>query len=257
MKMFYIIIFFIFGCVFGSFYNVVAFRTVNKESLIKPRSHCPKCKHILSWYELIPIISFIIQKGRCRSCKEKISVFYPLMELFSGILFAISFYSFGFSYELLMALSLSSMLIIITVTDLNYYIIPDEVNIFFGILIFIINIFIYGFIGSLKYLGFGLIMFLFMYCLMLIGNFIFKQESLGGGDIKLLFVLGMVCPLILSFFGLTLGAFLALPTSLFLYLKHKDKILPFGPFLVSAFLIIYLLKIDAKSVIDFITMSGI
>ena len=257
MEIFYIILFFIFGCVFGSFYNVVAFRLSNNESLIRPRSHCPKCMHELSWYELIPVISFVIQKGRCRCCKEKISIFYPLMELFCGILFAISYYSFGFSYELLMALALSSMFIIIVVTDLNYYIIPDEVNVFFAILIFIINIFIHGIVGALKYLGFGFIMFLFMYGLMLIGNFFFKQESLGGGDIKLLFVLGMISPLILSFFGLTLGAFLALPASLFLYLKHKDKILPFGPFLVGAFLIIYLLKIDAQVIIDFITMRGI
>ena len=253
MKIFFIILFFILGTVFGSFYNVVAFRVSNKESIIKPKSHCPKCNHILKFYELIPILSFLIQKGKCRCCNEKISLFYPLMEMFSGILFAVSFYSYGFSYELLMALALSSMFIIIIVTDLNYYIIPDEINIAFAIIIFIINILIHNSIlEALKYGLFGLIMFLFMYILMIIGNFLFKQESLGGGDIKLLFVLGMTAPVILSFLGLTLGAFLALPVSIYLYLKHKDKVLPFGPFLVAGFLIIYLLKIDITDIYNFL-----
>lgn len=253
MKTFFIILFFILGTVFGSFYNVVAFRVSNKESIIKPKSHCPKCNHILKFYELIPILSFLIQKGKCRCCHEKISLFYPLMEMFSGILFAVSFYSYGFSYELLMALALSSMFIIIIVTDLNYYIIPDEINIAFAIIIFIINILIHNSIlEALKYGLFGLIMFLFMYILMIIGNFLFKQESLGGGDIKLLFVLGMTAPVILSFLGLTLGAFLALPVSIYLYLKHKDKVLPFGPFLVAGFLIIYLLKIDINDIYNFL-----
>lgn len=253
MKTFFIIIFFILGCVFGSFYNVVAFRVSKKESIIKPKSHCPKCNHILRFYELIPVISYLIQKGKCRNCHEKISLFYPLMEIFSGILFSISFYSFGFSYDLLMALALSSMFIIIIVTDLNYYIIPDEINIAFSIIIFIINILIHSSIlEALKYSAFGLIMFLFMYALMIIGNFLFKQESLGGGDVKLLFVLGMTSPIILSFFGITLAAFLALPISIYLYLRHKDKVLPFGPFLVAGFLIIYLLKIDVSDIYNFL-----
>lgn len=248
MRIVYLITFFILGTVLGSFYNVVAFRLAKKESIIKPRSHCPKCNHVLKPYELIPILSFIIQRGRCRNCQEKISVFYPLMEFFSGILFAVSFYSFGFTYELLIAISLVSLFIIVTVTDLNYYIIPDEINIAFAIIIFIINILIHGIRGALNYLFYGLIMFLFMYALMLMGNFLFKQESLGGGDIKLLFVLGMVMPIVLSFFGLTLGAFLALPVSIYLFIKHKDKVLPFGPFLVAGFLILYLLKIDVKDI---------
>ena len=249
MKIIYLILFFILGTILGSFYNVVAFRTSNKESIVKPRSHCPKCNHVLKWYELIPILSFIIQKGRCRSCKSKISIFYPIMELSSGLLFAVSFYSFGFSKEILIALALSSLFIIITVTDLNYYIIPDEVNLSFAIIIFIINLISYGIKGALEYSFYGLIMFLFMYILMLMGNYLFKQESLGGGDIKLLFVLGSSMPLVLSFFGLTLGAFIALPLSLYLYIKRKDKILPFGPFLVAGFLIIYLLKIDINDIL--------
>lgn len=252
MEVFITILFFIVGTIFGSFYNVIGFRVPNNESIIKPRSHCPKCNYTLKFYDMIPILSYIFLKGRCRNCHAKISVFYPLMELFTGILFAVSYYSFGFSYELIMALLLVSLFIIIVVTDLNYYIIPDGVNIFFGIAIFITNILIHGFPGACRYALYGLIMFLFMYALMKIGNFLFKQESLGGGDIKLLFVLGMTMPLALSFLGLTLSAFIALPVSLFLYIKKKDKVLPFGPFLVAGFMIIYLLKIDVSDIYQFL-----
>lgn len=244
MTIYYTIIFFIFGLVFGSFYNVVGFRLCKGESLTKPRSHCQNCMHELKWYELIPVFSYIFLRGRCKCCKQKISLFYPLMETFSGILFAVSFYSFGFSYDLLLALFLSSMFIIIMVTDLNYYIIPDEVNLVFGMLILIVSFLKYGFTGGLLHLLYGFLMFVAMYLLMLLGNFLFKEESLGGGDIKLMFVLGMIFSLPLDFISLTLGAMLALPISCYFYFFHKDKVLPFGPFLVAGFLIIFFLKLD-------------
>lgn len=252
MKMLYTILFFIFGTVFGSFYNVVGFRLSLNKSIIKPRSHCMNCNHELSWYEMIPIFSYIFLGGKCSKCKQKISIFYPLMELFCGILFAVSYYSYGFSYDILIALGLSSMFIIITVSDLNYYIIPDQVTIFFSIYMFIANILRLGFIDGFKYLGFGVIMFLFMYLLMLLGNLIFKEESLGGGDIKLLFVLGMTSPIVMSFFGVALAAFIALPISIYLYFRKKDKIVPFGPFLVGAFLLLTLFKLDINDVYNFI-----
>lgn len=253
MQVFLIILFFILGTIFGSFCNVVGFRLANGKSLINPkRSYCPECGNTLKALDLIPILSFIFLKGRCRYCHEKISYFYPVMELFAGILFAVSFYSFGFSYELLLSLVFSVFFVIIIVTDLNYYIIPDEVNIAFAIFIFIINIFIHGFMGALLYLCYGLVLFLAMYLLMRLGNFIFKQESLGGGDIKLCLALGMTLPLLLSFVGIALSALLALPISLYLYLRNHDKKLPFGPFLVAGFFILFLFKIDINTVYSFL-----
>lgn len=250
--MIYVILFFVLGVVLGSFYNVVGFRLSNGESIVKPRSHCPKCGHVLSFYELVPILSYLFLRGKCKCCKEKISMFYPIMELFSGILFAVSYYSFGFSYDLLLSIALSSLFIIVTVSDLNYYIIPDQVNLFFGIVIFVINILKFGFLGACKYAFFGLIIFLLMYLIMIIGKLIFKEECLGGGDVKLLFVLGMTCPLVLSLFGIALSSFIALPVSLIIYISNKDKKIPFGPFLVGGFLIILLFKIDTKKVFDFL-----
>ena len=247
-----IVYMFIIGAVLGSFYMVVGDRLSNNESIVVPRSHCSKCNHILSWYELIPIVSYIIQGGRCRKCKAKISVFYPMIELFTGLLFSISYYSFGFSYDLLIALTLSSMFVIIVVTDLNYYIIPDEINIFFAVLLFIINILRFGFLGACKYLVFGAIMFIFMYLLMNFGNILFKEESLGGGDVKLLFILGMVMVPSISFISIALSAFIALPASLIIYFINKERKLPYGPFLVLAFLLVYFLKIDIQTVYDLV-----
>lgn len=236
----------------GSFYNVVGFRLSNGESIVKPRSHCTKCGHVLSFYELIPIFSYLFLRGKCKNCKNKISIFYPVMELFCGILFAVSYYSFGFSYDLLLSIALSSLFIIVAVSDLNYYIIPDQVNLFFAIAIFIINIVRLGFLEACKYALFGLIIFLLMYLIMIIGKLVFKEECLGGGDVKLLFVLGMTCPLVLSLFGIALSSFIALPISLIIYISNKDKKIPFGPFLVGGFLIILLFKIDTKKLYDFL-----
>lgn len=254
MKIYFTIIFFILGTIMGSFYNVVGFRLAKNESIIKPGSHCPKCNHKLSFFELIPILSYIFLKGKCKNCKEKISIFYPLIELFTGLLFGVCFYSFGFSYDLLIGLSLVSLLSIVIVSDVNFYIIPDEINIFFGILIIIINIFKYGFVGSLKYILYGIIMFLFMYLVMNLGKIIFKEEALGGGDVKLLFVLGLCLPIMSSFFSLILATLLAFPISLYLLLSKKDKIIPFGPFLVLGTLIIFLMKINPNTIIDYISL---
>lgn len=255
MEIIYIIFFFILGCVLGSFYNVVGFRLSTNGSLINPKnSYCPNCKKTLRWIDLIPILSFLFLKGKCRYCGKKISIFYPLVEFFTGALFAVSYYSFGFSYDLLISLLLVSYFSIVIVSDLNYYIIPDQVTFVIGILIIIVNVLKYGFVPSLNYLFYGIIMFLFMYLVGLLGNFLFKEEALGGGDIKLLFVLGLTLPLMLSFIGIILATVLAFPISLYLVIRHKDKIIPFGPFLIAAFLLLFLLKIDVNQILNLFTI---
>ena len=95
LKLFYTVVVAIFGMLFGSFYNVVGWRIPQGLSIVKPGSFCPKCKHKLRWYELIPVFSFLIQGGKCRVCKEKISWFYTFTELTSGILWGLVFYLFG------------------------------------------------------------------------------------------------------------------------------------------------------------------
>ena len=249
----YLVLFFIIGLIFGSFYVNLGIRIGKKESIITPRSHCDNCNHKLKFYELIPVFSYIFLKGKCSVCKKRINVIYPVLELFTGVLFALGFYVFGFDIKIMLALILSSLFIIVIATDLNYYIIPDSVLVITGILICIYNILDKGFIKACEYLVYGLIMFIFMYAVMLLGNLIFKKESLGGGDVKLLGVLGIGFTPMLSFISLSLGAFLALIPALYFSIKTKDNIIPFGPFLIAAFLIVFYTKIEASTVLNFFT----
>lgn len=253
MEIVYKIIFFIFGLVFGSFYNVVGLRLCKNESLVYPPSHCDNCNHKLKFYENIPVLSYIFLKGKCKKCKKKISIFYPVIELITGILFALSYHSFGISWELIIAILTCSIFSVIIVTDLNYYIIPDSILIIYTVLIFIINTISKGFVEACKYSVYGLLMFILMFLLMKLGNALFKEESLGGGDIKLMGALGTTMIPFLSFSSLTLGAILALPISIYIYIKNKDKVIPFGPFIIAGFLIIMFTKIDFNEIINMLT----
>ena len=248
-----IVLFFLLGVLFGSFYNVLGLRLSKNESIIKPRSHCENCKTILKWYDLIPILSYIFLKGKCRYCHKKISIMYPSVELFTGVLFSVCYYKYGLSIELILGILLSSLFMIITVSDLNFYIIPDSIVITFGILIFIYNIITKGFIGACTYFIYGLMIFLLMYLLMKVGNILFKEESLGGGDIKLMGILGMIHKPIISVMSLSLAAVMALPVSIFFLSYNKDRHIPFGPFLVAAMLIITLIGITPQDIISFLT----
>lgn len=231
---------FIFGLLFGSFYNVVGMRLSNDESIVFPGSHCPKCNHKLAWYENIPLLSYIFLRGKCKGCHTNISVWYPSIELLTGMLFLISYYTFGFTYEFLISLVISSLVSIIFVSDINYMIILDSPLVIGSILIFIIKWVFVSFNSALMSLLSGLFVFALMYIIMLIGNFMFKTESLGGGDIKLSFVAGMVLGPKLGVFYIVLGAFLAFPYAVYVSIRNKDSMLPFGPFLVSSIMIIFL-----------------
>ena len=130
METYFLIIFFILGSIMGSFYHVVATRLSNDESIIFPGSHCTNCNHKLKWYENIPIISFIIQKGKCRNCNSNIPLSCLIVEIITGALFSVCFHSFKLSFDLIIALIFVSSLIIVIVSDIEYMIILDEVLVF-------------------------------------------------------------------------------------------------------------------------------
>ena len=132
MDIVYLIIFFILGTLMGSFFTVVGSRLPRGEDFIKSRSHCDNCTHELSLLDMVPIISYLFLRGRCRYCGTKISPLSSYMEFFTGVLFALSYFIFGFSYELLIALGIVALLIIVSVSDISYYIIPDQLLIFFS-----------------------------------------------------------------------------------------------------------------------------
>ena len=255
MQLTIIICLFVLGTVFGSFYNVVGYRVPKGESLLYPSSHCTKCNHKLKAFELVPILSFIFLKGRCYKCKTKISFFYPIFEFLTGVSFAISYVIFGYSLECIYSITFLSMLIIIIISDYQTMIIPDEVLIFFSMLL----IFIKYFIGGMGAVGISFVSaicsFVFMLLIKLLGDFLFKKESMGGGDIKLLAVFGFVLGFPLSIVSVFLSAFIALPISLIILCKNKKHEIPFGPFLAISAIIIVLSQIDLSFIIKLLTIS--
>lgn len=230
---------FIIGLFFGSFYNVVALRRVKNESIVFPASHCVNCNHKLAFYELIPVFSYLFLKGKCKKCKKKISFQYPLIELLTGILFAFSYYIFGFDYYTLISIVVVSIAIITYITDIKEMIILDEVLLVGEILIFIIFLIFEGFLKSLLHLGYGFLLFIIMLTIKLLGDRIFKVESLGWGDIKLSIIAGTILGPLLGVVYIFFGSFLALPYALVSTFKNKEHIIPFGPFLVSSMLLIF------------------
>lgn len=247
MDLYFIVVFFILGTVLGSFYNVVGYRLPKGESLISPASHCPNCGHFLKPYELVPIFSWLFLGRRCLKCKQKISCFYPIFELSTGILFALSYILFGISTKFFLSITLVSVLLIIIISDYQTMIIPNEVLIV-GIVISAILLFIMNGWKSLlfSFLN-GAGAFLLMYGLKILGDFLFKKESMGGGDIKLMFLVGMVLGFRESIMVIFLSAIIALPVSLIILLVKKDHILPFGPFISVATLIMFLSGFNFES----------
>lgn len=250
MVLYYVFVLFVFGIVLGSFYNVVAYRLPKNESLITPSSHCTKCNHKLGPSELVPVFSYLFQRGKCKKCGDKISCFYMIFELLTGILFSVSYLVFGFSIDLYIALVFVSMSIIIIISDYQTMIIPDEVLIVSSILL-LIGLFIKGdFDLLISSLISGLIAFVFMFLLKKIGDFLFKKESMGGGDIKLMFIFGLVLGYKMALISIFIASFIALPISLLILFIKKDNVIPFGPFLSISAVIILLAKIDFNTIIN-------
>lgn len=253
MVIYFSALFFIIGIIFGSFYNVVGYRLPRGESLLFPSSHCTNCNHKLGPLELIPIFSYIFQGGKCKHCKSKISLFYPLFEFFSGLMFMVSYLIFGLSLNCLLSITFISMILIIIISDYQYMIINDSVLIVFSILI-IIELF---FINGLKSTGIsilnGILSFIVMYLIKLLGDFLFKKESMGGGDIKLLFVFGLVLGLPLSIISIFLASIIALPISIILLKKNTSHEVPFGPYLGIAAIILFLSRIDLNFLASILT----
>jgi leader peptidase (prepilin peptidase) / N-methyltransferase len=248
---------FILGAVVGSFLNVCIRRLPKEESVIKPSSHCPHCKKPLSWYDNIPLLSYLLLRGRCRYCSQKISVQYFLVEFVCALLF-LSFYVHfgGFNLLFLTYVLLGSGLIISTFIDINERIIPDEITIY-GIGIgFIISI-IYPRLHNAEFwLDSGLSSFSgiltgagTIYLIGLVGNIIFKKESMGAGDVKLLAMigafLGWQSALLIFFIAPVFGALAGIIVK---WKTGEDKI-PYGPFLSLATFIVILF---GDRIIDFI-----
>ncbi|WP_238389607.1 A24 family peptidase [Virgibacillus sp. MSP4-1] len=227
---------FILGLILGSFFNVVGLRVPEKQSIVKPRSACPHCHRTLTWKELIPVLSYVWQKGKCSSCSQKISPIYPAIELLSGGLFAFSFYMFGFDPEIIVAFTLISLLLIITVSDLAYMLIPNKVLIIFIILLGFERTFIHLHAWYDPLLGF------LTGFLLLLGIALVSKGGMGGGDIKLFAVLGVALGLsnllVAIFLSSLIGAVVGL-IGMAAGKVQRKKPVPFGPFIMAGSLIAY------------------
>lgn len=236
MEYIYCLLFFTFGAIFGSFYNVVGLRGPKNETFINDRSYCPRCKKTLSWYELMPIMSYFIQFGKCRYCGERISPVYPIIEALTGCLFLFSYMQIGFDWELVIALMLVSMLMIILVSDIHYMIIQNNVLRFF--LPFFI---IMRFISPLDPWWSPIVGSLIAIALLAL-IIIISRGGMGAGDMKLFGVLGIVLGLqnvLLSFFlACLLGAVVGIALMALKIVERKQPI-PFGPYIVAGALLSY------------------
>ena len=253
MTIFICTILFVFGIIMGSFYNVLATRLPQNKSIIKPRSHCDFCNTPLKWYENIPLVSYIIQKGKCRTCKKILPFNLFTSELFTGLLFVFSYLYYGFSYEFYIMMILSSLAIIIFISDFKYMIILDSPLVISGILILLLKYIYFGYKAVIYSLISGIVCFLVMLLVGYVGKKLYKREALGGGDIKLSFIIGETLGIQLSMVSLIFSTFLALPYALATMVLKKDSEVPFGPFIVASFLIVFLYMDKFENIVRLFT----
>jgi leader peptidase (prepilin peptidase)/N-methyltransferase len=228
---------FLFGLVFGSFFNVCISRIPAKESLLTP-SHCPKCHRAIKLYGNIPVLSYLFLRGRCRHCKEKISFQYPLVELLTAAVFTLLFYSFGMTLLFVKYAVVASLLIIISFIDMKTQEIPDGLVVF-GLITGLLFTLPYhfkaaifdGFLGFLLGGGFFLLIA------------VASRGGMGGGDIKLMAVLGLwfgwKSILMISLLSFVIGAFVSLLLLTTRIKSRKDSI-PFGPFIALGAMLVIL-----------------
>ncbi len=225
------------GLAVGSFLNVCILRLPAGGSILRPRSSCPKCGRQLSWFENVPVLSFLALRGRCRSCGARISIQYPLVELGTGLVWLGSVLYFDSLWQAAAAAVFGTLLLGIAVTDAREYIIPDEFSL--------------G--GLVLGLGFSLapgppaplwsvigaaLCFVLMYGVAVAGEWVFKKPALGGGDIKMMAMvgafLGPLHAVLTIFVGSAIGAVIFGPIGL-----KTGKLVPFGVFLALGAAVVF------------------
>jgi leader peptidase (prepilin peptidase) / N-methyltransferase len=234
------IMIFVFGAVIGSFLNVCIYRIPRSKSIVKPNSFCPNCEKPIEFYDNIPVVSYLLLGGKCRHCGAKISKRYPFIELLTGVLFLIFYRKTGLNFELFVTLFFVTLLIIIAFIDLDFQIIPDVLSIgglVAGLIFALFRPMLsyldpkFGFLDALYgvLLGGG-VLFVIAYGYQLI----MKREGMGGGDIKLLAMIGAFTGFKGVLFSLIGGSVIGTLVGIPLMLIKKENTqyaIPFGPFL--------------------------
>lgn len=225
------------GLCFGSFLNVCILRLPHDQSLLRPRSTCPQCKQPIAWRDNIPVVSWLWLRGKCRWCHKPISAQYPLIEALVGVLFGVSVLAYGASLHAVSAAAFGTLLLGIGITDARHYLIPDEFSL--GGLVLGLALALGGGVpGFLQALlgaavGFGL-----LWGVAQAGAWVFKEEAMGGGDIKMMAMVGSFVGwrgvLLTVFAGAALGSLIFIPLSI-----RKKRLVPFGVFLAVGAAVTY------------------
>lgn len=220
------IVVFIYGIAIGSFLNVCIYRIPAKENIVKIRSHCMNCEYKLKWYDMVPLFSYLFLGGKCRKCGEKISVQYPVIEGLNGGLYILIYAVCGFSVETLLYCMMFSALIVLSVIDFRTYEIPLGINVFI-LAIGVIRV-ITDYSNWMNY-GIGFLsVSAFLYLLYMITG----GRAIGGGDVKLMAVCGLVIgwkAIILAFvLGCIIGSIVHLAR---MKITKADHVLAMGPYL--------------------------
>ncbi len=218
------------GAIVGSFLNVCIARWPAEESVVKPRSRCPDCKSLIAWYDNLPVVSWIVLRAKCRHCGKGISVQYPLIELATAGVWAYTAYQHGPSLAALQWAVFGTILLGIAMTDAQQYIIPDEFSLG-GLVIGLL----FSLAGGLPGLGQAvvgaIVGFGVLYLVGFLGTMAFKEEAMGGGDIKMMGMVGAFLGwqgvLLTIFLGALAGSIIFVPLSLI----GRRKLVPFGVFL--------------------------
>ena len=217
------------GLMFGSFLNVCTLRWPSDESVVSPPSRCPGCGTRIRWYDNVPVLSYLLLRGKCRSCGAGISIQYPMIELATGLIWAGSFLQHGFSVESARGAVFLTLLLGIAVTDARFYIIPDQFSLGGGILGLVLAPLPGGLTLVEALLGAG-VGFGVLWGVAKLGRWLFKKEAMGGGDLKMMGMvgafLGIPGVLLTLFLGAFFGSIVFGPIS-----WKTGKLVPFGIFL--------------------------
>lgn len=217
------------GLAIGSFLNVLILRLPERRSVVRPASACPQCGRELAWYHNIPVVSWLALRGRCAFCGAGISVQYPLVEIATGAIWAGNVAMYGVSWEAGRGIVLLMLLLAIAITDLRFYIIPDELSLGGTALGGLLALppgdptIAQAAIGTV--VGGGL-----LWLVAIVGTWVLKKEAMGGGDIKMMAMLGAFLgwkgALLTIFLGALAGTLVFVPIAL-----RSDRLVPFGLFL--------------------------
>ncbi len=242
--MFRNLLIFILGSIVGSFLNVCIYRMPKNESIVSPPSHCPNCQRPIPWFYNIPIVSYVLLKGKCRFCNAKINFRYLIVELVTAIVFLILFSHYGFSIKFLIYTGLACSLIVATFIDFEHQIIPDEITLgglVIGVLLSILYPPLHTPVSSTLWHGIksSLIQSVLgiiagggaIYLIGVLGTWIFRKDSMGGGDVKLMAMLGSFLGWKFALLIIILGAFSGSIFGIISLMKNKSHIIPFGPYL--------------------------